>query len=188
MPCIIVVGSSQGGVAALCALVSGLPKDLPAAILLVQHTGPESMLPAILNDVGGLEASHSEDGEMIRGGHIHVAPPGRHMLVVDGHLALSRGPREHWMRPAIDPLFRSAAEVYGSHVIGVVMTGSLTDGTSGLYEIKRHGGIAIVQAPSDAEEPSMPQSALQNVSVDYCIPLSELPGLLARLAEQAERT
>ncbi|HWE05986.1 MAG TPA: chemotaxis protein CheB [Rhizomicrobium sp.] len=183
MPPIIAVGASQGGVNAVRGLTSGLPADFPAAILIVVHIGRgPSTLPSILNRAGRLRASHARDGDRIEPGHILVAPPNRHLLLADGKVELSHGPRENWARPAIDPLFRSAAEAYGQGVIGVVLSGGLNDGTVGLYEIKRRGGIAVVQDPSDAEAPSMPRSALDNVAVDYCVPLTEIPGLLSSLA------
>ncbi|MBV9330215.1 MAG: chemotaxis protein CheB, partial [Alphaproteobacteria bacterium] len=161
MPRIVVIGASQGGVEALHGLVERLPGDFAAPILVVIHVGAgPSILPSILNDIGRLNASHVKNGDAIRPGHIHVAPPDHHLIVVDGRLELSRGPRENWTRPAIDPLFRSAAEAYGADVIGVILSGGMNDGTAGLYEIKRRGGIAVVQDPDEAEAPSMPQSAI----------------------------
>jgi two-component system, chemotaxis family, protein-glutamate methylesterase/glutaminase len=184
---IVAIGASQGGVDALHRLVSHLPADFPAAILIVVHVGRgPSLLPSILNDIRRLPASHAIHGERIRPGHIYVAPPDHHLLVKDGELRLSRGPRENWTRPAIDPLFRCVAEEYGPAGIGVILTGNLSDGTVGLYEIKRRGGVAIVQDPGEAEARSMPMSALNNVAVDYCLPLAELPALLMRLVKEAE--
>ncbi|MBV9569813.1 MAG: chemotaxis protein CheB [Alphaproteobacteria bacterium] len=182
---IVAIGASQGGVEALHALVSGLDKGFPAPILVVMHIGAgPSILPVLLNDLGILPASHARDGERIEPGHIYVAPADHHLLVNDGALELTRGPRENWTRPAIDPLFRSLAESHRQDAIGVILTGGLNDGTAGLYEIKRRGGIAIVQDPADAEARSMPQSAAENVDVDFCVPLRELPGLLTRLARE----
>jgi two-component system, chemotaxis family, protein-glutamate methylesterase/glutaminase len=182
---IVVIGASQGGVHALRTLVSQLPPDLPAPVLAVVHVGAlPSILPAILRDSGRLTASHAKNGDELRPGHILVAPPDHHMLVTDGHVELTRGPRENWARPAIDPLFRTAAEVYGPRLVGVVLTGRLNDGASGLYEIKRRGGVAVVQDPNDAEAPEMPLSALDNVDVDHCLPLSQIPELLIRLARE----
>lgn len=182
---IVAIGASQGGVEALHALLPKLPADFPAAILIVVHVGAgPSMLPFILNDAGTLPASHPTDGETIEPGHIYVAPADHHLVVSDGRMELSRGPRENWTRPAIDPLFRSVAESYGAGAIGVVLTGRLNDGTAGLYEIKRRGGIAVVQDPGDAEAPSMPESALANVDVDFCVPLREIPELLVRLVRE----
>jgi two-component system chemotaxis response regulator CheB len=183
----IAIGASQGGVEALRAIAADMPRDFPAALLVVLHVGNEqSILPSILQDAGPLDASHAVGGEEIRPGHFHVAPPDHHMLVVDGHLALTRGPRENWVRPAIDPLFRTVGEAYGRDAAGVVLTGRLNDGTSGLFELKRRGGTAIVQAPATAEAPSMPQSALENVPIDFCVSVEEIPRLLVRLANEEE--
>lgn len=186
---VVVIGTSQGGVEALHSLISGLPSDFPAPILVVLHIGAsESSLPSILDEIDGLKAKFAKQGEPIEARHIYVAPPDRHMILRDGHIELTRGPRENWARPAIDPLFRSAAAAFGPGVIGVVMSGRLNDGTAGLYEIKRQGGIAIVQTPSDALAPDMPRSALENVAVDYCLPLSDMARLLVQLAREPAST
>ena len=179
---IVVIGASTGGVEALATLVQGLPSDLPAAIFVVLHLSPEvpSHLPEILNRHSALPARHPRDGEPIQLGQIYVAPPDRHLLVDKGLVRVVRGPRENRHRPAIDPLFRTAALAYGPRVIGVVLTGALDDGTAGLYAIKQRGGLAIVQDPRDALIASMPESALEYVDVDYCVPLSELAPVLAR--------
>lgn len=183
---IFVIGASQGGIQALRALLAGLPADFAAPILIVQHIGAtESVLPAILADASALPTAFAADGEMLLAGHVYVAPPDHHMLVNDGRLELTRGPRENWARPAIDPLFRAAAMYYAQDAVGIVLSGRLNDGTAGLYEIKRWGGIAIVQTPREAEAPDMPQSALDNVPVDYCLPVGDMPRLLIRLASEA---
>ncbi|HZO71950.1 MAG TPA: chemotaxis protein CheB [Ktedonobacteraceae bacterium] len=181
---IIVVGTSAGGVEALQALVRGLPGDIPAAIFVVVHIPAESRswLPEILNRAGPLLASHPEDGTEIEYGHIYIAPPDQHLLVEKGIMRVVRGPKENRHRPAIDPLFRSAALVYGPQVVGVVLTGGLDDGTAGLLAIKMQGGIAVVQDPQEALYPSMPQSVLNQVQVDYCSPLTAIGPLLTRLA------
>jgi two-component system chemotaxis response regulator CheB len=182
---IVVIGASHGGVHALRALAANMPADFPAPILVVQHIGPTpSLLPAILSDAGPLPALHVQDTAHLDPGRIYVASPDRHLVVVDTTAVSSRGPRENWARPAIDPLFRSAAEVFGPRVIGVILTGMLNDGTPGLYEVKRRGGITVVQDPDDAEAPSMPKSALDNVEVDFCVTLAEMPSLLVRLAAE----
>ena len=183
---IIVVGASAGGVEALQRLVSHFPPDLPAAVFIALHLPAWglSKLPAILMRTGPLPASHPQDGAPIRNGHIYVAPPDQHLLVNEGYLQLSAGPRENRQRPAVNVLFRSAALAYGPRVIGVVLTGALDDGTSGLWEIKQHGGVAIVQDPSDALFPGMPRSALENVPVDHIAPLDQLASLLVTLAGQ----
>lgn len=183
---IIVVGASTGGVEALVQLVHALPEDLPAAIFVVLHIAPQapSHLPQILSRYGELQAVHPADGEPIRPGRIYVAPPDLHLLVERGHVRLVRGPRENRNRPAVDPLFRSAALAYGPRVVGVVLTGALDDGTAGLRTIKERGGVAVVQDPKDALIPSMPESALEFVDVDYCLPLAKIGSLLARLAHE----
>jgi two-component system chemotaxis response regulator CheB len=185
---IVVIGASAGGVTALRDLASRLSPPPAAPILVVLHIGAQrSELPAILNAAGPTPAKHGEDGELIRPGHIYLAPPDRHMMVDGRRIRLSRGPKENWARPAIDPLFRSAAMAYGPSAIGVVLTGNLNDGSAGLYEIKRHGGIAIVQDPENATHPAMPQSAADQVDVDYCVSLTDLPDLLTTLVTEKER-
>ena len=180
---IIVIGASSGGIEALRTLVAELPANLPASIFVVLHTGPESpgILHQILGRSGILEAVNPKDREHIRPGHIYVAPPDRHMLLEPGRIRLTRGPKENRFRPAIDPLFRSAAQVYGPRVIGVILSGGLDDGTAGLWAIKKLGGTAVVQDPKDALFPSMPANALQYVSVDHTVPLKDIAPLLERL-------
>ena len=183
---IVVVGASQGGVQALHALVQALPREFTAPLLIVQHIGASpSMLPSILTAADARRAAFGKHGEAVCDGRIYVAPPDHHMLLNDGKLELTRGPRENFARPAVDPLFRTAAHYYGPDAIGIVLSGRLNDGTSGLYEIKRQGGVAIVQTPTEAEAAGMPQSALNNVAVDYCLPVTEMPRLLTRLTVEA---
>ena len=181
---IIVVGASAGGVEALQGLLRGLPADLPAAVFVVLHLSAEapSLLPQILNRAGPLPAAAAVDNERIVPGRVYVAVPDRHLLIERGRVCLVRGPKENRARPSVDPLFRSAARDYGSRVIGVVLTGALDDGTSGLQAIKARGGLAVVQDPAEALYAGMPGSAVENVAVDYCMPLTEIPALLARLA------
>jgi two-component system, chemotaxis family, protein-glutamate methylesterase/glutaminase len=183
---IIVVGASAGGVEALGQLVAGLPADLAASVFVVLHVPPHgtSVLPNILRRAGPLPADHAADGEPIRSGRVYVAPPDFHLLLKNGHVRLARGPTENSHRPAIDPLFRTAARRYGRRVIGVVLSGVLDDGTAGLLAIKNRGGLAVVQHPDDALFPSMPQTALENVAVDHALAVSELGPLLARLAAE----
>ena len=143
---IIVVGASSGGVEALSRLASGLPRDIPAAMLVVQHIGRNpSRLPELLSRSGSLSAVHARHGEVLRPGRIYVAPPDHHLLLFKGFIMrLSRGPRENWARPAIDPMLRTAAETYGPRVAGVILTGYLNDGTAGLLDVKRRGGRSAV--------------------------------------------
>ncbi len=180
---IIVIGCSVGGVEALQRLVAPLPRDFPAALFVVLHVSPQStsVLPNILTRSGNLPAVHPRDGEPIRVGRIYVAPPDHHLAIEDGRVRVTRGPRENRHRPGIDPLFRSAARWYGSRVVGVVLTGSLDDGTAGLLAIKKRGGIAIVQDPADAFCGDMPRSAIETVAVDHVAPLEQIPELLQEL-------
>lgn len=180
---VIVVGASAGGVSALQTLVAGLPADFPAPVLVVLHIGNHrSLLPELLSNAGPLPAAHARHGEPLQPGRIYIAPPDHHMLLLERSLQLTRGPKQHHARPAIDPLFRSAALARGPDVVGVVLTGMLDDGTAGLHAIKQAGGLAVVQDPDDAAEPSMPGSALRHVEVDHCVPLERMPGLLRSLA------
>jgi len=183
---IIVVGASAGGVEALVALASGLPRNLPAAVFVVLHIPAQSpsLLPEILGRSGPFLALSAVDGMAIEHECIYVAPPDHHLLVEPGHVHVVRGPRENRHRPALDPLFRSAAHAYGPRVVGVVLTGALDDGTAGLLAVKRRGGIAVVQDPDEALYPGMPRSALANVAVDYTLPLSAIGPFLARLARE----
>ena len=183
---IIVMGASAGGLTALNRITKQLPDNLNAAVFIVWHVSPysTSLLPDILSRSGKLQAKHPANGESIQKGKIYVAPPDRHLLLEAGRIRLAKGPKENRFRPAVDPLFRSAAYAYGARVVGVVLTGALDDGTAGLWAIKDRGGIAVVQDPAEAEQPSMPSSALNNVQIDYCLPISEIPPLLVTLTQQ----
>jgi two-component system, chemotaxis family, protein-glutamate methylesterase/glutaminase len=181
---IIVIGASYGGFEALSLLVRQLPANFPVPAFIVQHLGAGStgMLPRILARAAWLPVAHPHHGELIQGGRIYVAPPEQHMLVQRNYIGLSYGPRENRFRPAVDPLFRSAASAYGPAVVGVVLTGYLDDGTAGLMAIKDRGGTAVVQEPSEAIAPSMPTSALSSVCVDHRCKLAETGALLLKLA------
>lgn len=182
---LVVVGASAGGIAALQELASTLPAGFPAPLCVVQHVGANpSILPELLSQRGPHPAVHARDGQILTAGVIHIAPPDHHMLVEGRRLRLVRGPRENHTRPAIDPLFRSAALAWGPSVIGVILSGLMDDGSAGLVAIKQRGGTAIVQDPAGAEEPSMPQSALDRVDVDHCVPIEELAAMLSRLVGQ----
>jgi two-component system, chemotaxis family, protein-glutamate methylesterase/glutaminase len=186
---IVVVGASAGGMDALQKLVSRLPPGFPGSVFVVWHLAPgvKSILPQILSKAGPVKAVHPEDGDPIEPGRIYVAPNDHHMLLEKGHIRVARGPKENRFRPAIDPLFRSAAYVYGPRVIGVVLTGALDDGTAGLWTIKLRGGMAIVQEPAEALIRSMPLNALDNVAVDHKLPAAEIGELLGRLAREPAR-
>lgn len=178
---VVVIGGSAGGIPALMAVAAGLPADFPAAVFVVVHVPPYavSRLPEILSRAGPLPAGHARDGERIQAGRIYVAPPDRHLLVRDGAVALSRGPRENHSRPAIDPLFRTAARTYGPRVVGVVLSGALYDGSMGLLAVKTRGGLAVVQDPREAAVDSMPRSAMRQVAPDYVLEAAAIPALLA---------
>ncbi|MFC7671155.1 chemotaxis protein CheB [Hymenobacter humi] len=171
---------------ALLALVKTLPADFPAPVFIVQHVGADSpsILPQLLGSASALEARHPQNGEIVRPGAIYVAPPDHHLLLEGNQVLVTRGPKENRFRPSIDALFRSAAYTYGPRVIGVVLTGYLDDGTSGLWSVQRMGGLTIVQDPHDAEQPAMPTNALEFVTADHVVPLAELGGLLVRLTTQ----
>jgi two-component system chemotaxis response regulator CheB len=181
---VIVIGGSAGAFEALRNLVRDLPRDLPAAIFIVLHLGESSVLAALLGRCSALPVEAAQSGTTFERGRIYVAVPGMHLLVHDDHVLLRRGPRENHSRPAIDALFRSAAASCGGRVIGVVMSGSLSDGTAGLRAIKRCGGVAIVQKPEDAVVSSMPRNALRHVDVDHVRSIAEMPALLASLVRE----
>jgi two-component system chemotaxis response regulator CheB len=180
---LVVIGASAGGIEALRTIAAGLPADFPAPICVVVHTAPQSpgVLDAIISRAGVLRATNAISGERLKPGHIYVAPPDFHLVVEPGLVRVTKGPRENRFRPAIDPLFRSAAQVYGPGAIGVILTGSLDDGVDGLAAIKQLGGIAIVQDPAEALFPSMPRTALNLVDVDHVLPLEAVAPMLARL-------
>lgn len=190
---IIVVGASAGGVEVLCQLVRDLPPDLPAAIFIVLHISPQgkSVLPQILNRCrqkrykdNSFPVAHAQDGEEIVPGRIYVAPPDHHLLIKEGYVRVTRGPKENSHRPAVDPLFRTAARIYGRRVVGVVLSGTLDDGTAGLVAIKLQGGVAVVQDPEDAMYSGMPTSAIENAAVDYILPVSDIAPVLMAIANQ----
>ena len=153
---------------------------------MVQHVAPysESLLPEIFEMISPLKAKHPRNGEVFKPGTIYVAPPDHHLLLEQDRVLITRGPKENRFRPSVDALFRSAAYIYGPRVIGVVLSGYLDDGTSGLWSIKRLGGLVVVQDPQDAHYPSMPANALEFVEADYIIPVAELSALLVKLTAE----
>src|SRR3954468_6912449 len=166
---IVVIGASAGGFEAIKQLTATLPPDLDATIFIVWHMSPDIMglLPQVINRQKTILASNAVDNEPIVSNRIYIAPPDHHLLLEEGVIRVTKGPKENRFRPAVDPLFRSAAYVYGTRVIGIVLSGALDDGSAGLWTIKSRGGLAIVQDPNDAEVSSMPEHALEAVEVDY---------------------
>jgi two-component system, chemotaxis family, protein-glutamate methylesterase/glutaminase len=186
---IIVVGGSNGALDALRTMMGALPMDLAAALLAVVHTSPTALgyLDRVLARAGRLPVAYANDNEPIRDRRLVLAPPDRHLLVKPDHLRVTRGPRENRFRPAIDPLFRTAAAAYGARVVGVVLSGALDDGAMGLGMIKSRGGIAIVQDPDDAVTPAMPEAALRHVQVDHVAAAGDIARLLVELAGSGRR-
>jgi two-component system chemotaxis response regulator CheB len=189
-PSIVVVGASAGGVSTLRTLVAAWSGEINAAVFIVQHTAPDgpALLPEILKSTTALPVRHAVDQEPIARGQIYVAPPDHHLVIARDQVLVTRGPKEHFARPAIDPLFRSAALTYGPRVIGVILTGRLDDGTHGLWAVKERGGIAVVQDPDEAAYPSMPMNALRYVLVDHCVPVAEIGPLVERLSRERRPT
>lgn len=182
---VIVIGASAGGVEALSRVVRDLPRDLRASVLLVLHISRgRSMLPEILSRSGHMPAAHPADGEPLQYSRIYIAPPDHHLIVKDGATRVVHSASENGVRPAVDPLFRSAARNYGSRVIGVVLTGALDDGAAGIVSIKDAGGITLAQDPQEAFSPGMPRSAIATGKVDHVLPLRDIPILLAALVEE----
>ncbi|HTE28279.1 chemotaxis protein CheB [Flavitalea sp.] len=182
---IIVVGASAGGVPALIELVTTLPKNFEGSIFVVLHipaTSP-SNLPEILSR-GALPAKHPKDGDQIKPGVIYIAPPDHHLLLEEDKVMVKRGPKENRFRPSIDALFRSAAYVYGTRVIGIVLSGVLNDGTSGLWSIKRLGGLTVIQDPAEAQHPEMPLNVLEYVSVDFQLSIKKIGQLIDRTSRK----
>jgi two-component system chemotaxis response regulator CheB len=184
---IVAIGTSAGGVEALLFLAKSLPADFPAAILVTIHLPSDvaSKLDELLTRHGRLPARFSSDGDILRKGHIHIAPPDRHLLIGEGdRVALGCGPRENNTRPAIDPMMRSVGACCGPRSVGVVLTGTLSDGASGLWALNQCGGITVIQDPGDAAFPDMPTNALNRLQPDHVVGLKAVPQLLASLSQQ----
>jgi two-component system chemotaxis response regulator CheB len=183
---IIVIGASAGGLEPLIKIVQALPEELPAAVFVAVHTAPNNpgILPQILARVGRLPAQMARDGDTIAAGHIYVAPADRHLLIQDGVMRVARGPKENGFRPAVDPLFRTAANVFGPKVIGVILSGGLNDGAYGSILIKRRRGVTVVQDPHEAFVPGMPQSVIENQAADHILPSNAIGALITRLSAE----
>jgi len=181
---IIVIGGSAGSSLPLKIIISELPADLGAAVFVVQHTSSAepSRVPRLLSGNSALPVRQAVDKEIIVPGRIYAARSDYHLVIERGRVRLRQSPKEPWNRPSINVLFRSAAAVYGNSVTGVILSGTLSDGMAGLWEIKSAGGVTIVQSPDDAKWPTMPLSALREVPVDHCLPAARIGRLLAGLA------
>ena len=181
---LIVIGASAGGIDALKHVLARLPADLPAAVAIVLHSGPNSprMLADIWNQHSTLPVSYAIGGETMQAGHVYIAPPDQHLEVIGGgRLHLDDGPRVMYSRPSVDRLFETAAQVFGKHTLGVILTGGDGDGAAGMRAIHGAGGIGIVQEPSDSKDPSMPLTTLRTDHPRYCVPLRDIGALLGDL-------
>lgn len=182
---VLVIGTSAGGLSALKKLISQLTKDFSLPILVVQHISADATGNVLLNELNKfntIKCQHAKSGNKLKAGYLYLAPSDHHLMIdEDKKILVTKGAHENRSRPAIDPLFRSAAVAFGTGVIGILLTGYLDDGTSGMKAIKSCGGICIVQDPEEAEYPAMPKNALNNVKVDYCLPISEMGALLYQL-------
>jgi two-component system, chemotaxis family, protein-glutamate methylesterase/glutaminase len=184
---VVVIGASAGGVEALISLVEALPADLPAAVFVVLHVASSatSVLGDILDRAGPLPAAQARDGDAVVPGRVLVAPPDRHLILSPAGVLLDPGPKENGHRPAVDPLFRSAAASFDGRVIGVVLSGTRDDGAAGLGVIKAAGGLAMAQEPAEALYPSMPRAAIEQVAVDAVAPCAELARIIAATVRAA---
>ena len=183
---VVVIGTSAGGLNALKKLIGQLPGDFPLPILVVRHISPDATGNVVLdelNKLGTVKCQHGKSGGILKPGNLYLAASDHHLMIGgDLKILVTKGAHENRSRPAIDPLFRSAAVAFGTGVIGILLTGYLDDGTSGMKAIKSCGGTCIVQDPDDAEYPDMPKNALNNVKLDYSLPISEMGSLLDKLS------
>lgn len=187
---VVVIGGSQGAIEALLQIVPAFSPDFPTAICIVVHVSTEAdnYLPTILQRRGHLPVAHAKDGEALLPGHIYIAPPNHHLTVTDHLLRVRKGPRENRHRPAIDPLFRSAARTFGRGAIAVLLSGNLDDGAAGMLAVRTRGGVGIVQDPADAPVPEMPQRALDYAGADYVLSLDQIAPKIVELTKSRGRT
>jgi two-component system, chemotaxis family, protein-glutamate methylesterase/glutaminase len=186
---IVVVGASAGGIEALGTVLGGLAPDYDGVIFVVLHIPARGgrALTSILARASPIPVSTAIDREPMRGGNVYVCVADQHLLVGNGHVHVRHGPKENGHRPAVDPLFRSAARYYGPRVVGVILSGTLSDGTAGLHMVRSHGGVAVVQDPSDSLHDGMPTRALRDVGAEHVVPAADIGPLLSSLShEEAE--
>lgn len=183
---VLAIGASAGGVEALVFLVKRFPANFPASVLITLHMSSdfESSLDELLSKVGPLTATFASDYHRLRKGEIYIAPPNKHLLLDGDHLQLGNGPRENNSRPAIDPMLRSVALCCGGRAVGVILTGTLGDGASGLWAVSQCNGITVVQDPNDALFSEMPETALNRITPDHLVPLAQMPNLFNSLANE----
>jgi two-component system, chemotaxis family, protein-glutamate methylesterase/glutaminase len=183
---LVAIGCSWGGLAALSRIFDALPRGLDAAVVVAQHRGPEeSRLRTMLDGRSSLPVHEAEDKDELRAGSVYLAPPGYHVLVEPGRLALSTEAPVNHARPSLDVLFETAADAYGPSCVGVILTGARDDGAEGLQRICESGGAAIVQQPQTAERAEMPEAALLAVPSARILPLDEIPDAIAALCGAA---
>ena len=183
---VIAIGGSAGSLDTILNIIANsfLNNNIFYIVVLHRKSDNDSLLAGLFSSRTKFKVKEVEDKDSISPGYIYIAPPDYHMLIQDGRIRITRGPKENRFRPAVDPLFRSAAYSYGNRVIGVILSGALDDGTAGLWTVKHYGGIAIVQNPMDAEVPSMPENAIRVVNIDHSVGVPELPALLVRLSKE----
>jgi two-component system, chemotaxis family, protein-glutamate methylesterase/glutaminase len=183
---IVVIGGSAGGLEALKPIAHDLPPDLPAAVLVVLHipATAKSALAMILSRSGGLRAVTPRDGDALRPGYIYVPTPDHHLELTPDRIRVTRGPRVNGMRPAVDVLFRTAADTFGPRVAAVVLSGGLDDGSAGLAAVRAAGGVGLVQSPDDAMIESMPRNAIELAEPEHVLPAAKIGSMLVRLVQQ----
>lgn len=186
---IVVMGASAGGIPPIERVLSALPNDFPASVLIAIHTAAEGprLLSEVISRMSSLPVAYAVDGDSPRKSHVYVAPPDHHLLLERNLIRVTAGPRENRHRPAIDPLFRSAARAYGPRVVAVLFSGLLDDGTAGLKAVARCGGVTLVQDPGEARFASMPRNAVENDSPQYVLRVRELADTLIELVVNGSR-
>lgn len=187
---IVCIGGSTGAFESIERIIRRLPVDFPAAVFVVRHIAPDNYgsLVHLLQPHSTLPVTEAVDGATIQSGRIYVAPADRHLLLDSRHVRLANGPKENWARPAIDPLFRTAAQFHSSRVIGIVLSGKLDDGVAGLWALKRRGGFAVVQDPKDASAADMPRNAIAAVDVDVVADADKIGTMLPGWCRETHAT